>query len=82
MERRIAMVLNDGTTHTGIVGCSVVEIPAEIDPSEEDEFIRDAVQSKSPSVIGTFENTEHSVRYVAWVTIDGVRGIGWAEPLV
>jgi hypothetical protein len=51
---RVAMVLNDGETYTGLAGCCIVQVPDEIDETEVDEFVKDAVKEQSPSVLTTF----------------------------
>lgn len=51
---RFAMVLNDGETYTGLAGCKIVEIPDQIEEAEEEEFIKDACSTNSPSVITEF----------------------------
>lgn len=77
MERRIAMVLNDGETYTGIVGCKIVEIPPEVDPSEESEFVRDAVRNESPSLTGEFVSDESGIRLVTYLTVGSERGVAY-----
>ena len=52
--RSIVVVLNDGETWSGITGCSIVDVPEQIDDSEIDEFVKDAVKNKTPSVLATF----------------------------
>jgi hypothetical protein len=51
---KYAMVLNDGETWTGLHGCAIVAIPDEVDDSEQDEFIKDALAENTPSVIRRF----------------------------
>lgn len=51
---RTVMVLNDDETYTDLHGCSVVQIPDEIEGDETEEFIKDALRENTPSILFKF----------------------------